>query len=175
MEEFQIRLDNDLWEDFKSIQQNQEIFNNYCNYFSSLVNWLKEHLYILNSELIFEYRLDNILDIDVRDYFSPNPEIELIQEKKRMFSHKPDTVDSLIMRISNTLWDIIKQRSGKDCPRCKDDELNYVIAEVQKTKEKKLILECDTCGWAENLDNTKWTQGSAIIHPISNSELKKLI
>jgi len=88
-----------------------------------------------------------------------------------MFGVKPDTIDSLVMKLSNTLWDIVVFRSRKDCPRCQD-ELNYVLAEIPNIQDKKLILECFTCGLDLILDSTRWSDGIATIHPVSQAILE---
>lgn len=164
MQEFEKTLDDFIWEDFKSLINNPLLFNSYVEYFLVLVNWIKKHKDDLKYSVYWN-RLGSLLDVDINDYISKEPEILLNQESKRMFSVKPDTIDSFVMRLGNTLWDLVKFRSGKDCPRCEDDELNYVVAEVVKTAEKKIILECDTCGRALNIDGTEWSDGVAIIHP----------
>ncbi|KEQ24916.1 hypothetical protein [Paenibacillus tyrfis] len=167
-------LDDFIWEDFKSLMNNPLLFNSYIDYFLILVDWIKKHKSDLKYSVYWN-RLGPILDVDINDYISKEPEILLNQEPKRMFSLKPDTVDSFVMRLCDTLWDLVKLRSGKDCPRCKDDELNYVVAEVLKTTEKKLILECDTCGRALNIDGTEWSDGVAVIYPANEITVNKYL
>ncbi|WP_410770421.1 hypothetical protein [Fontibacillus sp. BL9] len=174
MQDFEKTLEAFIWEDFKSLMSNPLLFNSYVDYFLILVDWIKKNKAGLEYSVYWN-RLSPILDVDIYDYISKEPEILLDQESKRMFNLKPDTVDSFVMRLSDTLWDLVKLRSGKDCPRCKDDELNYVVAEVLKTAEKKLILECDTCGRTLNSDGTEWSDGVAIIHPANESIVNKYL
>ncbi|WP_217496382.1 hypothetical protein [Paenibacillus algicola] len=167
-------MDDYIWEDFKSLMSNPLLFNSYSDYFSILVEWIKKYKDDLENSAYWN-RVGTVIDVDIKEYISTRPEILLNQESKRMFSLKPDTVDSFVMRLGNTLWDLVKFRSGKDCPRCKDDELNYVVAEVLKTAEKKLILECDTCGRALNIDGTEWSNGVALIHPANETVVNRCI
>ncbi|MCG7375746.1 hypothetical protein MH215_01975 [Paenibacillus sp. ACRSA] len=174
MQDFEQTLDAFIWEDFKSLMNNPLLFNNYIDYFLILAEWIKKNRPGLEYSVYWN-RLSPILEIDIYDYISKEPEILLGQESKRMFNSKPDTVDSFVMRLSDTLWDLVKLRSGKDCPRCKDDELNYVVAEILETAEKKLILECDTCGCTLNSNGTEWSDGVATIHPANKSIVNKYI
>ena len=77
------------------------------------------------------------------------------------------------MRGGNTLWDLVRKRTGKNCPCCITDELNYVL--VKTDKEVRIVLECDTCGWTEYLDGEKWEEGNAKVYPISNIEIASII
>jgi len=172
MEKQQKSLESFTWEKFKSLQNNPDIFKNYYNYFFALSNWIKQNPDVVDYDMLSIYRLNKLLNIDVKLYLTEQPEISLISEPKRMFSRKPETVESLVMRIGDTLWDLVKRRSGKDCPNCKDDELNYVIAESIATEEKEIILECDSCGWTEKKDGSKWVGGLANIFPINKEEAK---
>jgi hypothetical protein len=90
-----------------------------------------------------------------------------------MFSRKPETLESLAMRIGDTLWDMVTIYSGKDCPRCIDDELRYIIAKNQKTEITKIVLTCETCGWTEKLDGSNWNEGLIDELPASKDDLIK--
>ena len=81
-------------------------------------------------------------------------------------------MDSLLMMISNTLWDMVRHYSGKDCPRCKDGDLAYIILEIEKNKEKKLALECWLCGYVGNVDGTEWDDGPATAYLVNQDGLR---
>ncbi|MDR0490697.1 MAG: hypothetical protein LBH28_05575 [Oscillospiraceae bacterium] len=172
MEKAKRQLDNKLWKDFQNLQSSPHIFDSFISYFNGLASWVNKHLDVLGDALVTKNRLDSILNIDAEKYVARNPELLLDKEPIRMFGRKPPTLDSFARSISSTLWDLVKLRSGKDCPKCVDDELNYVIAEILVTKEKRIILECDTCGWTENLDQTICTDEQAVMHPANECDLK---
>lgn len=85
----------------------------------------------------------------------------------------PKTEELFLMRIGNTLWDLVRKRTGKNCPRCMADELNYVLAKTEK--EEKIVLECDTCGWTEYLNGERWIEGKAKIYPVNNMEMSSMV
>ncbi len=53
------------------------------------------------------------------------------------------------------------------------DELNYVVAETEKGR--KIVLECDTCGWTEYLNGKRLEEGNAKIYPVSNIDIKSIV
>jgi len=163
-------LDN-LWDDFLKLQMKPHIFDDYCSYFNTLINWLKKHIDTIGDNLITKYTLDTILHINIENYISKNPDIILSHERIRMFSQTPETIDSFLMSLSDTLWDLIKLYSGKYCPACEEGELYYVIFELITAKQKVLALECGVCGWAENIDETEWSGGLVNIYPANETDL----
>ena len=112
--------------------------------------------------------------IDAYKYVSDNPELLLTNEYERPFRYKPKTMEALLMRISSILWDLVDFPSGKDCPRCKEGGLSYVIAEPAESENRKIALDCDNCGYLENLDGTEWSDGYATIYPVNKNDLKAL-
>jgi len=176
MDYFDIPLKNDLWQDFISLKNQPEIFQDYKNYFNILVGWVKKHkkhFESIHPKLLVSNRLDTVLEVDIEKYLSKNPEILLDMETKRMFSRHPETINSLLMGIGNTLWDLVRCHAEKDCPSCIDAGLNYVLAEIRDTKQRKIILECDTCGYAENLDGSRYADGYADGYPVNDDDLAK--
>ena len=91
----------------------------------------------------------------------------------RLFSDCPETLDSLLMGIGNTLWDLVQYYSEKDCHICLDRGFNYLFIEVRETKQNKVILECNLCSYTENLDGSQYTDGLAITYPVNDDILSK--
>ncbi|MCL2625285.1 MAG: hypothetical protein FWD46_00510 [Cystobacterineae bacterium] len=118
--------------------------------------------------------MDTILYITPKDYVLESSEyhgISLLMEKDRMFGRKPETLESLLMRIRDTLWDLITISSKKDCPVC-EGELRYFLAK-QENHIEKIVLECASCTWTENLDGSEWKEGIIQFYPINKAELLK--
>lgn len=163
-----------VWESFLEIRNKEDIFLDYDHYLFRLVEWMKINSDKFEKELMEQYRIDTLLELDnVLKYVGNNAEICLDKESKRVFENMPKTEEMFLMRIGNTLWDLVRKRSGKDCPRCMADELNYVLAKTEK--EKKIVLECDTCGWTEYLNGEKWDGGKAKIYPVDDKDMKSVI
>jgi len=170
MEYFDIPLKDELWQDFIILKNQSETFKDYKNYFKSLVNWVKSHkshIECIHNRLLVINQLDTILEIKIEDYLTEGSGISLEMEAKRMFGRHPETLNSLLMRIGNTLWDLVRYNADKECPNCMDRELEYMLVEIIKTKKRKIILDCDLCGYSENLNGSKYTDGLATIHPVN--------
>lgn len=163
-----------LWEDYKCLQNNPHNFDSFVNYFNSLVLWIQRHRDEIHDDWLSRNQLNTLLNIKAEDYVSDNPYLDLTNEPKRIFKHKPKTMDGLLMGISDILWELVKLPSGKNCPNCKDGGLNYVIAEKLETKEKKIILQCDICIRQEYLDGSKCLEVDANIYPANKNDLKVL-
>lgn len=144
------------------------------HYFFVLYKWIKDNSSKFSKELLKKYRIDVILELDnIEDYLGCDAEICLDKEVERVFKNMPKTEELFLMKIGNTLWDLLRKGAGKDCPRCMSDELNYVLAETET--KKKIVLECNTCGWIEHLNGKRWEEGNAKVYPISNKEIKSIV
>lgn len=163
-----------IWESFLNIKSKQDIFLDFKHYLSALFEWMKDNSFLFDKMLLKRYRIDSILELNnILDYLGCDAELYLDKEYDRMFKHMPETEELFLMRVGNTLWDLVRKRTGKNCPCCITDELNYVLAKTDK--EVRIVLECDTCGWTEYLDGEKWEEGNAKVYPISNIEIASII
>ena len=164
---------NDLIMSFKRIYEEEETLLNYVNYYKSLIEWIKEHLNFFSTEQLENSRLNVLMDLNPDEYVVSNPELLLKKENKRIGERDFETIDDLLMSISDTLWDLVTIRSGRDCPNCIYDELRYVVAEGKDAHE--LLLECETCGWTEHINGEQWNEGLVKIIPARLDEIKSVI
>jgi len=72
------------------------------------------------------------------------------------------------------IWDMVTIYSRKDCPNCFDDELRYIFIKYLD-ESKRLLLECDTCGWTENIDGSKYEGQIGKVYPAGKKELKRYL
>ena len=168
-----IEIFNDLIMSFKRIYEEEETLLNYINYYRSLIKWIKEHLRFFSTEQLENSRLNILVDINPDKYVVSNPELLRKKEKKRIGERDYETIDDLLMSISDTLWDLVTIRSGIDCPNCIYDELRYVVAEDKDIHE--LLLECETCGWTEHINGEQWNEGLVKIIPATLDEIKSVM
>jgi len=176
MDHFGIPLENELWQDFIDLKNQPETFRNHKSYFNTLVSWVKKHqshIESIHHTLLVSNRIETILETDIDEYLSKNPEVLLDMEVKRMFSRHPETINSLLMGIGTTLWDLVRFETEENCPNCIYDGLSYVRVEVKDTKEIKIVSECETCGYAENLDGSRYADGCANGYPVNDDDFVK--
>lgn len=160
-----------LNEGFIELLKKPEVTQDYCSYYSAIVNWIKQNKKYFNENILKNNKLDVLLKLDPKIYIIDNPEIILSMEAERVGKIKHDKVDTLAMIIGDNLWDMVTISSGKDCPICRYNELRYVIAQTEK--ERKLVLECKNCGWCEYMDGNKWSDGIAEWIPASKNDLEE--
>lgn len=157
-----------LHEEFVSLLKDPEVTKDYCSFYSSVVNWIKQKKKYFTKEIMERNRLDVLVNLDPNEYIIDEPYIELSTVASSFESNFPDKIDNLAMLIGDTLWDMVTIYSEKDCPVC-DDGLRYILAELNYGK--KIVLECDTCGWCEYLDGTTWNEGVAMCIPANIKDL----
>lgn len=163
-------LINKLNEDFISLLKNPEVTKNYRSYYSSIVNWVNNKKKYFSKEVFENNRLDILVNLDPEEYVVDDPGFELKMEVIRFENSLPDNINILAMIIGDKLWNMVTSYSGKNCPVC-DDGLRYIMAELNYGK--KLVLECDSCGWCEYLDGSKWNEGVAEGIPANKKDLER--
>jgi transcription elongation factor Elf1 len=157
-----------LWVDFL---ENIKSTATYIDYYISIVSWVKQNKKNLGKELIDTSRLGILLSLDPKLYISTNPEISLGLELNRLGRIQPRKLETIIMVIENTIWDLVTIRSRIDCPNCSDDELRYVLIKKEGNRDYELLLECETCGWIENLNRKKWNGKIIKVFPANKDHL----
>lgn len=167
------QLDPKLWQSFIDVLGNPSTTKNFESYYSSIVLWIKNNSKYFTKDLLQQNRLYILTELDPVDYVIDKPDILLELELSRFEKNKPSNLDTLAMIIGDRLWDMVTIKSGKDCPNCKGDELRYLLVLKSPVEEQKMILECESCAWTENIDGTKWNEGRASVVPANKEDLKR--
>lgn len=158
---------NDIVNSFRSMYKKNDIIIDYVNYYKALMSWVGKYMHLFSDEQIENGRFDVLINLDPDTYVISDPEILLEKEYKRIGERIYESIDDLIMSISDTLWDLVTIRSGVDCPNCIYDELRYVIAENKEKNTHEILLECETCGWTQHIGGGQWREGIVKIIPAS--------
>jgi len=166
-----INIDREILNSFHNLFDTEENFKNYVVYYQSLVNWVNEKSEWFTVDLKKSSRLDVLLTLDPQQYVVENPELSLNLEKRRIGLREYETIDDLAMTIGDTLWDLVTIRSGKDCPNCQYDELRYVLAIDKTSKKSILTLECESCGWSEDIMGNAWSGGICDVYPARKDDI----
>ena len=174
MKKYRKYVTDRMWEDFSNLKYYPRTFESFVSYFNSLVSWIKRNRNYIDEALLRNKQIHTLLNIEAEKYVSDSPDILLSNESKRLFSDKVQMMDSLLMIIGNTLWELVKFPSGKNCPTCKDGGLDYVVAEVLKTKRKKIFLRCHICTYEKTADGTEYNDGPVNIYPANEQDLEEL-
>jgi len=166
-------LSSETWNDFRKLLNMEKTFCSCTDYYSALVGWIKDNTEIFDISILQNNRIIELLDLDPEKYIIDNPNISLDMEPVRMFNSKPSTLDSFMMCISTTLWELVSISSDTECPYCIYAELKYMIFESNLTKKRELVLECEECGYAELINGKGWNKGTANVFPANKKDLEK--
>jgi len=169
-------LTQKTWNDFRKILNDEEAFYSFINYYSALLDWVKNNIEIFDTPILQANRITELLNLKHPEmYIVDNTGLSLGMESERMFSYRPETLDGLMMSITDTLWELITIMSEKNCPICDDGGLGYFIIEIASTKKRELILECNTCIYFELVSGEKWNEENKILRilPANKNDLEK--
>lgn len=128
----------------------------YKNNYNALRMWVKKNEKNLSSRLQYSSRLRMLLDLDEDKYLVDNPGFYLDMEEKRKSRVGFSKIDTMLMVICDTLWDMVTIRSEKNCPCCGDGDLRYIKVLSSSAKHNKVLLECNICGRLANLDGSRY-------------------
>ncbi|WP_044973128.1 hypothetical protein [Ruminococcus sp. HUN007] len=102
-----------LHEEFASLLKDPEVTKDYCSFYSSVVNWIKQKKKYFTKEIMERWRLDVLVNLDPNEYIVDEPDIDLSTEALRFEKIPPDKIDTLAMLIGDTLWDMVTIYSEK--------------------------------------------------------------
>jgi hypothetical protein len=166
-------INKKLLEDYYDIFSNLESLKDFSSYYRALVQFVKKYPMEFTNEIKDVWGLSELINIDIDEYLVDNPEICLDMEKKRLVRDY-ESMDTLSMTISETLWDMVTVYSGKDCPITPNDELRYIKI-VYEDNSDKILLECAGCGWTEDTNGNEYTGPIGKVFPANEKEIKSYI
>lgn len=145
----------------------------YKDYYDALRLWVKRNEWYFSQELQRDKELRMLLDLDVDKYLVEDPEFWLDTELKRhRHLTKKTKPSTFLMLISSTLWDMVSLRSIRNCPHCGDGDLRYLNINCKENGKGKVILECEVCGHAINVDGSEVEETITEYLPATKDDLK---
>jgi len=171
---FRIGLTQRLWASFKEIETESNL-ESFTSYYKALSTWVIKNKKYFGDSILKDFRLDILIELNPEKYIINETVFILEMERIRMFGgEKPKYLEALARRIGNTLWDLTTVYSGIDCPNCiYDDGLRYVMIENDRTKRKKLALNCESCERLLTLDGEKLSKSELKIIPANKEDIAK--
>jgi len=163
----------EILDNFRSLLNEEKTFCSFSDYYTALIEWIKSNVELFDMSMLQDNRIMELLDLNPEEYLIDNPSISLDMESIRMFNNKPSALDSLLMGISSTLWELISISLDENCSNCVYGELRYIIYESELTQKRELVIECEQCGYAELLNGKKWSGGMANVFPANKKDLEK--
>ncbi len=165
-------MNNNVLNSFRRIYRDKKNMQSFSAYYHALCNWVKNNPKKLGSELIHRNRLDILISLDLDKYLVDSDTNELCLEKEENRIGKDfSNLDGLLMVLSNTLWDMVTIRSDACCSRCKYGDLRYIKINDQDGNGK-IVLECNECGYAMNLDGSNLEEKIVNYMPATKAEVE---
>ncbi len=166
-------MNNKLLKSFRSIYQDKKNIQSFSVYYQALSNWVKNNQKTLGRELIYKYGLDILISLDLNSYLidPKKNELYLEQEEKRIGNINFSKVDGLLMVIRDTLWDMVTIRSDSECCNCKYGDMRYIKINYQDG-DGKIVLECNVCGQAVNIDGSRLEEKIVNYLPATKTEVE---
>lgn len=140
---------------FEEIYLDQNNLLSYKNYYNALRLWVKNNEKNLAEKLQCDIRLKMLLDLNEDKYLVDDPEISLGMEKNRKSRVRFSKIDTILMFVSDTLWDMVTIRSDKNCPCCGDGDLRYIKV-MPSDRNTEVLLECNICGRLVNINGSRY-------------------
>ncbi|MBT2293580.1 hypothetical protein J7E73_31710 [Paenibacillus albidus] len=166
-------MNDNLWKSFIDCFKSPGVTRNFIDYYTAITSWIQNNKHHFSVDLLEKNRLDILINLNPNIYVIEDPGFPLAMELKRFEKNIPEKLEIFAMILGNRLWEMVTIR-GEECPNCEGDEMRYLLAEEISTKDKKIILECNSCGWTENIDGTLWSGGRVAILPANKEDLKSL-
>lgn len=149
-------MNDSMLNSFHEIYLDKKNLLSYKNYYNALRLWVKKNEKNLSSRLQYNGRLRMLLDLNDDKYLVDNPEFSLEMEEKRKSRVNFSKIDTMLMMICDTLWDMVTIRSEKNCPCCGDGDLRYIKVSSNNAKHNNVLLECNICGRLANIDGSRY-------------------
>ena len=161
----------DVLNSFKNIFMNYDNLSSFKAYYLALCKWVKDNKEVFDANMDDMVRLDILLSLDVDEYVLEcnTNGIVLSNEKKRIGEYDYSDTEGFLMVIVDTLWDMVTISADADCQNCYYGDMRYIKINNPKGK---IVLECNDCGHAMNLDGTALNEEIINYMPASQTELK---
>ena len=152
----------------KLLKEFRGIFEDYniqspVDYYKALCLWVNKNKTIFGEESISFNRLDILTSLDIEKYLSNIncninlAEIDFDGEKDRIRNINFQTMDGLLMYISETMFEIVTIPCSKVCCYCICGNVRYIKINYNDC-EGKVVAECQDCGNIMDINGKKITE-----------------
>ena len=115
--------------------------------FQCIRNWYFDKIKILSPHLIEEYQLEELINIDIKNY--PLEKSECTPEDiKRFLKIQPYSEECLIVWLRDMLWELVVLSVDIECENCGKLEMSALF----NVESETVFLECNQCGWVKIID-----------------------
>ena len=135
------------WQEFQYMISQIDYQNNKIIIFKCIQNWYFDKINILSSHLIEEYQLEELINIDSKNY--PLEKSECTPEDiKRFLKIQPYSEKCMIVWLRDILWELVVLSIDIECENCGKLEMSALF----NVESETVFFECNQCGWVKTID-----------------------
>lgn len=135
------------WREFQQMISQIDNRDNQVSIFECIQNWYFGNKKMLSSHLTEEYGLEELINIDTKDY--PLEKSECSPEHiKRYLKIEFSSEQSMIASLRDQLWELIVLAVDIECQRCGKLEMSALF----NIETETVFFECTQCGWVKTID-----------------------
>lgn len=125
--------------------------------------WLQDEEANIGSRLRDRFDLGWYSTVPLEEYPVSRSSLNADEEVRRLLEVPPDSMETLVMRLRDVLWEGLTLESGLQCPRCDESELRLLWDDGARG----IVLACDLCTWVQDPSGREWKAGTKLTAPTS--------
>lgn len=122
--------------------------------------WLRDNIAAFDPALRERYGLSRMCELDLARMPVGCTGMDARSEIQQLRRVSPSTSEALAMRLRDLIGSGVIVRSNRQCPNCGQDGLAVLEADTSG-----LVYACNFCNWAEDERGQRWSGGSALVPP----------
>lgn len=115
--------------------------------FYKIRDWYQKNKKIFSPNLIEEYQLERLINVDIKNYPLNKSECTP-QSIKNLLLINPSRESTILSLFRSKLWELIVLRTDDECQICHSLGMSALF----DTKAEKVVLECTVCGNIQTLE-----------------------
>ena len=131
--------------------------------------WVKARVPRWSVQLRGTWGLDRYAEMELSAYPVEESSLNPDEEFRRLDEVRPDSMDTLAMRIRDILWEGITVESSVECPRCHDTQLRVLV----DPGPDAIVLSCDRCSWSQTAQGQEWKRDEHWLVPATRARLER--
>ena len=154
------------WQEFQYMIYQIDSKANQVIIFKCIQNWYFSKRKILSLHLIEEFGLEELINIDIKNYPLEKSECDL-EDIKRFLKIQPYSEECMIIWLRDILWELVVLSVDIKCENCWKLEMSALF----DADNKIVFLECNQCGWIKTVNGFS-SQSIKTIQLATNHDLK---
>lgn len=155
-----------VWQEFQYMISQIDNQDNQITIFKCIQSWYFDKKKLLSSRLIEEYQLEELINIDVKNY--PLEKSECTPEDIKCFLKiYPYSEECMIVWLRDILWELVVLSVDIECENCRKLKMSTLF----NIESEAVFFECNQCGWVKTINGYS-SESIKTIRLATNHDLK---